>query len=156
MSGFNPSTGAFVAVAGAETAAAGNTITSATWDAFNVAYRVALTQLGQGKFAPVTSTLTLVNGANSDIVLPTTTRMHITGPTGGFSITGFAGGLDGMRIWLFNSTTQAMTLTNEATSTAANRILTLTGSNVVLRSGTSFATLSYDGTSSRWILESSN
>lgn len=47
---------------------------------------------------------------------------------------------------------QAMTLTNEsASSTAANRILTLTGADVTL-TGTSSATLIYSTTSSRWIL----
>ena len=44
-----------------------------------------------------------------------------------------------------------MTITNDATSTAANRILTLTGADVAL-TGTSMAEFQYSAVSSRWIL----
>jgi hypothetical protein len=153
---FNTSTGAYTAATGATTAAAGNVIRSATWNSIFTDIQTALTQLGQGTFAPPSSGIVLVNGANANVVIGSTARMRITGPTGAFSISGITGGADGKRIYLFNTVAFAMTLTNDATSTAENRILTLTGADVVLRAGTSFATLSYDGTLQRWILESSN
>lgn len=100
---------------------------------------------------------TLANGLNSNIAATGNNSNRITGPTGAFSVGGFTGGADGQPLRLYNTTSQAMTLVNEDTSsTAANRIKTLTGSNVTLRSGTSFASLEYDATDSRWIMVSSN
>ena len=95
--------------------------------------------------------LTLANGANSDITLPEASWIAITGPTGAFNITGFASPVNGQIIELYNTTTQNMTITNDATSTAANRILTLTGADVAL-TGTSIARFRYSAVSSRWIL----
>lgn len=97
--------------------------------------------------------LTLANGANSNIVLPTNSWVRITGPSGAFSVSGFAGPFDGRLLVLFNSTTQDMTITNDATSTAANRILTLTGADVTL-TGVSCATFRYSTADLRWILQS--
>lgn len=110
-----------------------------------------------------TSTPTIVNGLNSNIVV-TTSRIKVVTPTLPFSIGGFDSlpTEDGQRIYLFNNTLQTMTIVNEdASSAASNRIVTLTGGNVVLRAGgRSFATFSYDtnaaGLGARWILESFN
>ncbi len=109
--------------------------------------------------------LTLSNGLNSDIVF-TNNRNRIAGPSAGFSVGGFvvpeigSGNNvkgDGLFLKLYNSTAQQMTLVNEDMSSAAeNRIRTLTGADIVLRSGPSFATLSYDGNGQRWIVESTN
>jgi hypothetical protein len=99
----------------------------------------------------VTQSLTLVNGLNSNISI-SRGRNHIAGPSAAFSVGGFAAPSDGMRIWLYNPTGQAMTIVNEdGSSAAANRIHTLTGGNVAATNG--FAILSYDGTDQRWILE---
>jgi hypothetical protein len=60
-------------------------------------------------------------------------------------------------VYVFNSTTQQMTIVNEdASSTATSRIKTLTGGNVVLRAGTSAATFMYCDVEDRFILMSSN
>ena len=99
--------------------------------------------------------LTLSNGSNDNIAI-TKSFNRITGPTGSFGISGFAGGIDGMQLAVFNTTSQAMTITNEATSSTANRITTLTGADIVLRIGTSCASFIYDGTTSRWIVTSTN
>lgn len=95
--------------------------------------------------------LTLANGANSNITLPVGRFITITGPTGSFSISGFASPANGREIVLYNSVAQNMTITNDATSTAANRILTLTGSDVAL-TGVCVAKFTYSAVSSRWIL----
>lgn len=101
--------------------------------------------------------LALANGANNNIDPGNNEYLRITGPTGAFNITGFTGGYDGRRLEIYNTTSQTMTITNDATSTAANRILTLTGADIVLRAtAPSFATLVYDGTGSRWIVEATN
>jgi hypothetical protein len=77
--------------------------------------------------------LTLVNGANSDIELPSVARfLRLTGPSGAFSITGFQSGYEAKRLIIFNDSGQTVTLTNNATSVAANRLLTLTGGDVAL------------------------
>jgi hypothetical protein len=96
----------------------------------------------------------LSNGANSNITLPATGFMYVTGPTGAFNITGIvppSDNADGYVLRIFNSTTQNMTLTNDATSTAANRILTLTGADVA-GAGVQMATLIYSTGQSRWLL----
>ena len=120
-----------------------------------------------------TSATTLANGLNSDIALPASPFMRITGPSAGFSVGGIVipqidpisapgavstgATADGIQMKIYNATAQQMTIVNEdASSTAVNRIKTLTGGNVVLRAGTSFATLTYCATDQRWILESTN
>lgn len=112
-----------------------------------------------GRIANVTTGLTLSSAAPNDNIAITTSRNRIAGPVGAFSVTGFnytPGVSDGQRIYLHNATNQQMTLVNAAGSAAANQILTLTGANVVLRAGPSFATFSYDTVVSKWILESTN
>jgi hypothetical protein len=96
---------------------------------------------------------TLANGANSDLELPNVARwLRITGPSGAFSVSGFQGGYEGKRLILFNPTAQSMTITNDATSVAANRILTLSGGDLTL-AGQSLAAFIYSVDSLRWILE---
>ncbi len=97
--------------------------------------------------------LILADGANADVALPGAMFVAITGPTSAFSVSGIASPVSGRVLILYNSTAQDMTITNDASSTAANRILTLTGSDVAL-TGTSIATLVYSSESSRWILVS--
>ena len=95
--------------------------------------------------------LTLLNGANSNVALPKKSFARITGPSAVFNITGIRGGADGKVAILYNTTAYAMTITHNATSTAANRILTNTGSDVVT-TGTGIVSLIYSVTDSRWIL----
>ena len=96
---------------------------------------------------------TLANGDNNNVAVAQSFK-RITGPTGAFAVTGFTNGRDGAILYVLNSTAQTFTIKNEnAGSTAANRITTLTGADVVLRAtATSAATFIYDGSSSRWIL----
>jgi hypothetical protein len=102
--------------------------------------------------APVA--LTLANGANADVALPSNYFARIAGPTGAFSISGVvapAAADDGWELTLYNSVAHDMTITNDALSTAANRILTLTGADVTLV-GVSVVKLKYCAADSRWIL----
>ena len=96
---------------------------------------------------------TASNGANSNITLPNKSFIRITGPTGAFNITGITkpDNPDGRVVILYNTTSQNMTITNNATSTAANRILTNTGSDVAT-TGTGIVSLIYSVTDARWIL----
>lgn len=104
-----------------------------------------------GSLVNTEGAVTLANGANTDIVLPVGRFITITGPTGAFSINGFASPVNGREVILYNSVAQDMTITNDATSTAANRILTLTGADVAL-TGVCVAKFTYSAVSSRWIL----
>lgn len=116
------------------------------------------TVAGIGSFMAINRVvLNVANGANQNIDILGGSYSVITTPTGGFSVGGFAGGRDGRILYLYNSTAQQMTISDEAAgSTAANRITTLTGADVILRAGRSYATFIYDGISSRWILTSTN
>lgn len=94
--------------------------------------------------------LTCANGANTDLALPEGTNFYITGPTGIFTISGLTNGADGRMVRLYNSVGFALTIANDATSTAANRILTLTGADVTTTTQ-GLVTLIYSSTASRWI-----
>lgn len=101
----------------------------------------------------------LSNGLNSNIPAPTTSYCRITGPTGAFSVGGvtIVSGENGKRLTLHNTTAQAMTIVNEdASSTAANRITTLVGADVVFPARQSLVHLIYNSTTARWILEEAN
>lgn len=112
----------------------------------------------KGWFSTHRNVIALVNGDNNDVALGDSSFVKTTGPTGAFAVTGFAGGADGRILRLYNSSAQTMTIKNaNAGSIAANRILTLTGADVVLRvSSVSFASFIYDVGSSVWVLMSTN
>lgn len=96
--------------------------------------------------------VSLSNGANANVAIGDGTNFYLSGPTSTFSVSGLAGGADGREVNLYNSTGYAMTLTNDATSTAANRILTLTGADVSTTTQ-GLVTLVYSSTASRWLLK---
>ena len=97
------------------------------------------------------------NGVNSNIALPNKSFIRITlvdpDSEAAFSISGIAkpANPDGRVVILYNTTAQHMTITDNATSTAANRILTNTGADVVT-TGTGIVSLIYSVTDARWIL----
>ena len=96
--------------------------------------------------------LTLVNTGNHNIALPKKSFARITGPSDVFNITGIRGGADGKVAILYNTTANAMTISNaNAGSTAANQIFTNTGSDVAT-TGTGIVSLIYSVTDSKWIL----
>ena len=104
------------------------------------------------------SSITLAAGLNNNISRPAP-YIKIAGPVAGFTITGMAQAIDGQVLYLFNTVAQQMTISNEnVNSTAVNRIVTLTGGDVVLRAGTSFAQFIYSSTTltGRWILMATN
>lgn len=107
-------------------------------------------------------TVTLVNGLNSNIAIGTSGNIRASGPTGAYSLGGFANGFDGRELFFFNPLSQTVQIIDEdASSTAANRIASYTSAgraSVFLYGGTgqaqpSWAKFKYDSTLSRWILE---
>jgi hypothetical protein len=110
------------------------------------------------KLALIPKGLTLVNGANTTITLPTDCSIvRITGPTAAFNIAGITAGTDGQIVHINNAVAFAFTLNNDdGSATAANRILTQQGANLVLRAGRSSVTLYYSSSDSRWIVLSYN
>lgn len=93
--------------------------------------------------------VTCANGANNDIATATGPFLHISGPSAGFNITSFANPKAGKMICLWNTTSQAMTLTHNSGGTAGNRINTNTGSDLV-STGQAMAILIYDSVSAIW------
>ena len=94
--------------------------------------------------------VTLANGVNSDITLTDYSFFRVSGPTANFSITGFAGGTNGRILTLVNTTNFALTLTHQATSTAANQINT-GGTNIIL-GASGIANFIYNSTLSNWVV----
>lgn len=122
-----------------------------------------LTQTGYVGLSSVeklpSASLVLVNGVNDNITLPNRTSVDITGPTAGFTITGFiapASTPDGTVLDLNNLTGFDMTIGHQAgTSTAGNRIIVPGGANKVCPVGsgtTSVARLKYNASQTRWLL----
>ncbi len=97
--------------------------------------------------------IALANGVNSNIAVGATSHIRITGPTAAFSITGIAGGVNGKVVTLINTTAQQMTLTNDATSVAANRIYNPAGLPLVLNGQYNTVTLIYNSTLARWVIK---
>jgi hypothetical protein len=108
-----------------------------------------------GDLALRDTTVTLANGVNSDISVGGYSFIRIVGPSGAFSLTGLSGGVDGKIVILYNTTTQNMTITNDATSTTANRIYTLSGANIVT-TGTGTITMIYSTPDFRWVTIATN
>ena len=104
--------------------------------------------------------ITLANGLNSDIALPTAVTsswIRSIGPTAAFSVGGFANPQNGQVVVLYNTTQQPMTIVNEdASSAAVNRILTLNNTNATLPANTSSATFIYSQSDLHWILVATN
>jgi hypothetical protein len=111
-----------------------------------------------GDLAYRSAALTLANGQNNNVNIETSkfSYYRIAGPTAAFSVTGFFRGVDGRILTIYNSTSQTMTVDNQSgNSTAVNRIITGTGSNMSVSAGGS-VTFQYNATDSRWIVISSN
>jgi hypothetical protein len=101
------------------------------------------------------TTSTLSNGLNSNVSLTAkSSYLRVTGPTAAFSVGGFDGGYDGRVLFVRNVTAQNMTVKNvDASSTAANRIYTMQGTDIVLGSNQgSNAELIYESAIPGWIL----
>ena len=135
-----------------------NVVSATGFTATGVTLGVQTSRTGDPGSQGSKGALAVANGLNSNLVPPANSSLRLTGPTAAFSVGGFTTGVDGQQLRIYNTVAQTMTLVNEdASSTAGNRIKTLTGSNIVLRAAaTSFATLEYDGTDLRWIVVNTN
>jgi trimeric autotransporter adhesin len=113
------------------------------------------TNINRGEWADSTVTVTsLANGNNIAVAGSNAVVRLAAGPTAGFTICGFQGGYDGRRLTVWNDTGQVITLANQSgvDPTAANRIITTTGADVVGGTNTCY-TLRYFGDRSRWVIE---
>jgi|GEM_PF-2222914 len=109
-----------------------------------------------GDLALRSNPVTLANGANNNVAIGSFTNIRITGPSAAFTITGLTGGVNGKTATLYNTTANAMTISNNnVLSLAANRILTLTGADIVVP-GPGVANFIYDTTQSLWIFTGYN
>ena len=110
-----------------------------------------------GDTIPIFDTITLANGVNSNVAIEHSWN-QILGPTGAFSITGFAisgGNQSGFTFGLRNLTGQTMTLTHQATSTVGNRLYNLSGANEIL-AGNSVVEFTWDPALNSWLTKFSD
>jgi|WetSurMetagenome_2_1015567.scaffolds.fasta_scaffold01336_8 hypothetical protein len=106
---------------------------------------------------PVSCELTMTAGVVNDDIDPkgcTTLRLA---SSGAFSIGGFTQGYPGKVLYVYNSSSSAMTITQQSTgSTAGNRIWNSTAANgdltINTSTGQSMATFLYDYTAADWVL----
>lgn len=100
--------------------------------------------------------VTLVNGNNDSIGLPPFTFLRITGPTASFDVRGIDSSPqsvnNGRQLILHNPTANNMIIHNEEVAvTAANRINTMTGTNINI-SGTGIVYMIYSVKDLRWLV----
>jgi hypothetical protein len=91
-------------------------------------------------------------GSQSDVAISTSSSVRFTG-TAATTFQGIVAGVGGQILRLYNaSTTVALTLADQSTSTdgnAANKIITGTGANLVMAANSSVM-MQYDATAARW------
>ena len=98
--------------------------------------------------------LLLVNGANATIAPGAFSTVRITGPTAAFNIAGFTGGVNGKILYIINTTTQAMTILNNAAVTLTDGIFTPNGSPIVIDVQYGGVMMQYNSTLARWVVQS--
>ncbi len=104
-----------------------------------------------GNFITPKGTDYATTGVQNNIVLASGGLIRYTG-TDTATFTGIAGGVDGLYIRFMNASSFNLTISNEsASSTAGNRIITGTSSDVIIPAGTTFCT-QYDSGATRWRL----
>jgi parallel beta-helix repeat protein len=123
--------------------ASGISLNSAT----SIAASLTVTSAGNVAFQKGSDYSTV--GSTNNVNFGTGALFRLTGASAQ-TITGIAGGADGRMITLVNAAAQNATIANNsASSTAANRIITGTGSNMTLGPGASIS-LVYDSGASLW------
>lgn len=99
---------------------------------------------------PFDAKATLANGANANVDSTGFTVMNInSNVTGAYSINGFTGGVSGRSLIVMNTLNQTLTLTNDATSTSANRLYCIGRTDTTVPPYGS-AEFIYDSAVSRW------
>lgn len=127
-------------------------------DGATTAERMRIATDGQvtipGSLATTSNSVACTNGANANLALPAATYVRTTGPTGAYTISGFVAGSDGQHLELRNGVGFTMTLQDQnAGSTAANRIFTTSGADLVVPTF-GFVSLIYDATLALWVVRS--
>ena len=111
-----------------------------------------------GLYSGGLASLALTNGANENIAIGDAGSFRTSstsGPTGAFSIGGFAGGFNARELTVINNSGQTMTVNNSDTaSSAANRICTTTGGNYT--AVRAIATFIYSSADSCWWMKAAN
>ena len=88
-------------------------------------------------------------GSQNDVDLGGTSAIRYTG-AGTATFTGVTGGANGRLFYIHNDSASDLTLSNQsASSSAANRVITGTGSDLAVPAGSSIV-MQYDSTESRW------
>jgi hypothetical protein len=90
-----------------------------------------------------------IANTNNVVSISTNAYVQLSGPSGSFCVASISGGVAGRVVILENTSGQTMVIANQSgfDSTAANRIVTLTGADL---NPVNVATLWYDGAASRW------
>lgn len=98
----------------------------------------------------------LANGNNAGVVLGTNVYIRLSGPSGNYTINGFAAEQDGSwHIIEADNPTSSLTIANQSGTdpTAANRIVTGTGADVVITNNPALFEAIYNASAGRWRLK---
>lgn len=101
---------------------------------------------------PYNLLLGIAGGPYSNVATNNKSFLHITGPAGPFSVSGFQNGYNGKILVVVNMTGQNMTIENlDTDSDPVNRINTLSGGNITT-TGNGSVTMIYSGEENRWMV----
>jgi hypothetical protein len=110
-----------------------------------------------GGFATRSRTDTLSTGTNNDIAVGDCSYLRVVGPTGPFTITGMAAGVDGQHVRLANITGNDMTIADSsALSALGNRIETNVNADIIVKGPVPILDMIYDAGTSQWLLGTLN
>ena len=130
-------------------------VNSAGSESVGVQMMLATNSLPSGAYSPYVAqqqtATTLSNGTNNAVALPPGPGfVRATGPTAPYSLGGLMAMGGGCTVFFCNATVYAMTVVPESTgATAANRIITPSGTSAIVQPGETVA-FTYDTTASRW------
>lgn len=111
-----------------------------------------------GAYGTRASTITLSSSSpNHNVYIGNSSYVRIVGPTGPFTMTGMGQGFDGKRVRVANLTGQDWTIIDSSSSSSAgNRFVTGTNSDVTIKGPVSVLDFIYDGPTSQWFLGTLN
>lgn len=132
----------------------GASVTNLTGSSSNFVHKGTNQYTGDIAFSRYDIT-SLANGNNAAVNPGTNVYLKVSGPTTNFTINGISGGRDGRRLYIQNSTGYQMTIANDSgvDPTAANRILTGVGGDLVMSNNPTFLAFTYDSAANRWIVQ---
>lgn len=117
---------------------------------------VGATTRASGAFTTLAGASTSIGISSTtvnDLAIGNYSFIRLTSSVGNYTITGIAAGVDGQVITIYNTVSNMTIVNQNASSTAANRIIVTTGASIAT-TGIGTVTMIYSAADARWIITS--